>query len=341
MSKRPNPNTTRAGDSCVLLVAYIEGYVDIARVGYRLGMPRPKGSRYGAADRQLDQTVNDLGPADGKFDAVTKAKGSRARSASARSASSGGAVVASMPDVPLPRYCAARTSAGAPCKKAPLFGSTLCRNHRGNTAPQRVNSSKRIELRKAAVALQQIGLDADALVDPRIVLLQAVSIAHQTLGVVAEMVRSLEEDDIQEIGSIPLPGESRGTRGARAEAFFHLLNVWTDRASKVSRLALQVGLEDRMVHLAEVQAAMLVESTRAAFLDAQIPVELQEGFLVALSARLRLVSTPRLVEAPRPGQVPSGDFPANLNAKSRLVSPATVVDGTGWDAGMTDGETKE
>lgn len=300
------------------------------------GMARSsKPGAYGASDRQLDQTVRDLGDADGT---IAKRMPRRTGSSSKPARSSGGQVVVSMPDAPQPRYCAARTSAGAPCKKAPLFGSTLCKNHRGATAPQRSHATKRIELRKAAVALQQIGIDADAMVDPRIVLLQAVSVAHQTLNVVTEMIRSLGEDDLNAIGEIPLPGEARTARGARAEAFFHLLNVWTDRASKVSRLALQVGLEDRMVHLAEVQAAMMVESVRAAFVDSKIPAELQEPFMQALSARLRLVSSPRLVEVPTPAQLPRGrsigDFPAALVEKARLVSPASVVDGTGWDGGM-------
>jgi len=308
-------------------------------------MPRSsKPGAYGAADRQLDSTVRDLGPADGTIAKRMPARpSSRSKPAAASSGGSSNAVVVGMPDTPAPRYCAARTSAGAPCRKAPLFGSTLCRNHRGNTAPQRAHSTKRIELRKAAVALQQIGIDADAMVDPRIVLLQAVSVAHQTLNVVLEMMRSLEEDDLQEIGTIPLPGSSNGARGARAEAFFHLLNVWTDRASKVSRLALQVGLEDRMVHLAEVQAAMMVESTRAAFADSKIPAEFQEAFMAALAARLRLVSSPRLVEVPTPAQQGPGmrgpDFPAALVDNARLVSPASVVDGTGWDDGMKGDDT--
>lgn len=130
---------------------------------------------------------------------------------------------------------------------------------------------------QARVALRKLGRH-DPTTDPRKTLLDAVASAHQQRQVWEQMLAVVPEADWQYVGVTPVPGSQLSAKGARIEAIQRHLSDATKVAARTSKLALDAGIEERIVRLAEEQSAMIADTVRAGILAA----------IVSLTTELKL-----------------------------------------------------
>lgn len=183
------------------------------------------------------------------------------------------------------RHCGARTRSGSPCRRPAGWGTNhagygACKLHGGST-PNGIKAARR---RKAAEAVAVLGLPTD--VDPHIALLDEV---HRTAGHVSWLGEKIRED-----GESALV-QTVYTKGGTHEA----PSVWVElyqqeRAHlvKVAKAAIDAGVEERRVRLAEEQGRALVDVLRAIFDDPELGLttEQREAANRAAGRHLRAVS---------------------------------------------------
>jgi hypothetical protein len=133
---------------------------------------------------------------------------------------------------------------------------------------QAASISNFIITNQAHAALQRLGLDMDEstgrpVVDPKRVLLNTVESAWNQQRVWETMLAAVPKADWEYVGSIPIPGSPSSARGARIEAIQKYLGEATKVAARTSKLALDAGIEERLVHLAEEQSALIADTVRA------------------------------------------------------------------------------
>lgn len=143
-------------------------------------------------------------------------------------------------------------------------------------------------------------------VDPKLVLLDSVQSAWRQRQVWEAMLASVPEADFELIGQPPIPGSVRSSRGARIEVIQKMLSEATKVAARTSKLAIDAGIEERLVRLAEEQAALIADTVRAGILVALASVAKELGLSAtqAASATERALQTAaghlRLLEAGGP-----------------------------------------
>jgi hypothetical protein len=89
--------------------------------------------------------------------------------------------------------------------------------------------------------------------DPREVLLEAV---HEAASMSAAMKSLLDDMDVETLQNPEAEGH------ARAKQTHDYYRVWSERAMKASKMALDVGIDESMVKLAELQAKQMVTLVR-------------------------------------------------------------------------------
>jgi len=176
--------------------------------------------------------------------------------------------------------CGAKArSTGKPCTQ-PVPDGTRCRFH-GGAAPQvKAAAQRRKQLAAAQEAVSKLNLRRE--VDPHVALLDEV---YRAAGVVAwldDKVRALDEGDMvwgvtEEVEKTA--GEFPGTDTTRAAE----LNIWvkwwqTERTNlaKVAKMALDAGVEERRVRLAESQGALLADVIRRVLGDPELGLSPQQ-----------------------------------------------------------------
>lgn len=178
-------------------------------------------------------------------------------------------VAPARPDMSTPLCGADKTDGSGKCRHQSGWGTDHlghgpCRKHGGNT-PNHVKAGR---IAKAREAVAILGLPRE--VDPHYALLNEV---HSTAGHVAwlaSVVADLEHAKVTQgvTKTVQLPD---GTRRVEAEAAF---NVWVrlyqderDRLVRVARAAVDAGVAERHVQLAEQQAARLAQVVSAILSD--------------------------------------------------------------------------
>ncbi len=114
----------------------------------------------------------------------------------------------------------------------------------------------------AEKALMKLGIPVVG--DPRDVLLAAVHQAHGMRLAASDLASRIDPEDL-----LPNDNESfkDGTpRRIQAMSVLDLLADWTDKSARMSKLALDAGIEERFVRLAERQGEAVVEAIRAVIL---------------------------------------------------------------------------
>lgn len=216
------------------------------------------------------------------------------------------------------------------------MGATVCRFHQGKGVVRAFSDKKRqvtVELSLARRALAKLNVNAEEyeLKDPRVVLLQTVTVSHTMVEALTEMIRALQVEDIAAIGELPVPGMGYTARGARAEAYMRLLGEWTDRTARAAKMALDAGLDERLVALAEKQGDMMVAAVRAAVFRVGLADALSAPLLEALAEELRLLATPRIVVPETPAETARlgrTGLPLETARIPRNVTPQEAVHST-------------
>jgi hypothetical protein len=169
--------------------------------------------------------------------------------------------------------CSGHRADGEQCKRRARNGGTVCDSH-GGRAPQ--------VARKAAVRAEVLawGLDQPT-VDPGTTLLQLVSMAAGRLRLVSGLLERQFTDADGEpgepdgLGEVSIPAGVRALIGhkydltrdgdpvATSEAVRGLAVYeaeWTDRLGRLCKLALDAGIAERQVRLAEQQGALVADA---------------------------------------------------------------------------------
>lgn len=198
-----------------------------------------------------------------------------------------------------PRYCAAKkTTTGKPCTKAPMRNDVVCKQHGGGTAVAARRQEVNSQITQTVKALKQLGVDPVQR-DPREILLEQVYSSAAMADALAGMVRDLEQKHLEGIGAldyvptddgvVPVPDRD----GSIAEARMTLYAQWVDRAARVAKMALDAGIEERLVRLAEGQAQLIVQTLRNVLAQLDLsPEQLEKAQQLAASEFRLLAARP-------------------------------------------------
>lgn len=181
-------------------------------------------------------------------------------------------------DPALRKRCIRQTAKGSRCTRWATSGSKLCRGHLDDVIPPGATTSElavggvRRKLRQTAssfvlneqsrTALARLGVEVRGS-DPKQTLMETVASAHRQRQVWESMLAAIPEEDWSHLGEIPIPGLSGSATGARIEAIQKFLGEATKTASRASKLAIDAGIEERLVRLAEDQANLIADTVRA------------------------------------------------------------------------------
>lgn len=192
----------------------------------------------------------------------------------------------SRPEVTMPKTpstkpkCKSHTRAGGMCGNYPVPGATVCRYH-GGSAPQ-VRAAAARRLAEAAVE-RRIGvlLATEGIVDsldPASDLLDVVTRSGLWVRILGRLVDRLDVPDgtLSEVGPEMSGGDdslgqlygldetAAGALAARPHILLNLYAAWLDRHARNCKLAIDAGIAERQVRLAEQQGELIVKVIRAA-----------------------------------------------------------------------------
>ena len=201
-----------------------------------------------------------------------------------------------------PRYCAAKkTTTGKQCTKAPIKGDVVCKTHGGGTAVAARRQAAETQVQLTVKALHELGVKVVQR-DPREILLEQVYSSAAMADALAGMVRDLEAKHLEGIGALDYIQTDDGTvpvpdrDGSIAEARMTLYAQWVDRAARVAKMALDAGIEERLVRLAEGQAALIVQTLRNVLAQLDLtPEQLEQAQRLAASEFRLLAARPVLI----------------------------------------------
>lgn len=177
--------------------------------------------------------------------------------------------------------CAKHRKDGQPCGGEPIRGTDTCRMHAGRKV-----SVIRQEV-SARLAVQELDLDREA--NPLDELLTEVQRAAAAVRWLGDKVNALDDDAIT-WGLVKKVRDKDGkstTHGAGVNLWVKLWQEERDRLARVCKLALDAGVDERRVRLAESQGAMIVDVIRATLVD--LDIEQTERVHEVVSRHLRAI----------------------------------------------------
>jgi len=136
------------------------------------------------------------------------------------------------------------------------------------------NPSNFVVTEQARDALRRLGLPTESdpssphRFDPKQVLLDTVHSAWRQRQIWEEMLHAIPPEDWSQVGIPPIPGVERTSKGARIEVISKYLGEATKVAARTSKLAIDAGIEERLVKLAEEQSALIADTVRAGVIAA-------------------------------------------------------------------------
>ena len=170
--------------------------------------------------------------------------------------------MADLKDTP-PSQCKATARSGNRCKRRPIPGGTVCVMHGGKAPAVQAAAQRRLEERKALLAVETLGLPRE--VDPHTALLEEL---HRTAGAVewlGAVVADLKRSSLtwgqtrRKTG-----GEDHGvTYEAGPNTWYELWMRERRHLLDVSKTCIGVGIEERRVRLAEDAGKQLAGVVRA------------------------------------------------------------------------------
>lgn len=138
-----------------------------------------------------------------------------------------------------------------------MRGQNVCQVHGGATAKSKAAAARRLEAEAAAKAIEKYGGRRD--IDPAAALLEEV---HRTAGHVSWLESQIAEGQV-DIAQTTL-------RGVEPSVWMQLYNTERNRLIAVTKAALDAGIAERQVQLAEAQGLMLASVIRAILDDLEL-----------------------------------------------------------------------
>lgn len=202
-----------------------------------------------------------------------------------------------------PMKCSRRRSNGGPCANWAMLGQVVCRNHGGASPQAKAAAERRLahdELEKAVVTY---GLPRD--VTPEEALLDEVRWTAGHVAWLRERVQATEADALSWGRSSEVAkgsGEFPGTDTTHAAAPPVLLEMYQRERRHlldVCKVAIQAGIEERRVRLAERYGSQLAAVVQAILDDLRLSAEQWERVPEVV---------PRMLRAVDDAALPSGRF---------------------------------
>ena len=134
----------------------------------------------------------------------------------------------------------------------PVKGTTVCLNHGGKSPQVQRAAQRRLEAAAAALAVQTYGLSRE--VDPQQALLEEV---HRTAGHVSWLGTLIAGLDQNELTQSSLMG------GEKPAVWLELYQAERAHYARVAKAAIEAGVEERRVQLAEAQGEALGQVIRS------------------------------------------------------------------------------
>lgn len=179
------------------------------------------------------------------------------------------------------RTCRAVNRQGVRCGNWAMTGQEVCRLH-GGSSPQALDAAKR-RLEKAradgriAEFLEEYGIEAK---HPHDGILEVVDKSGAMVAVLGLLVGELSPDG----GGLYGPDH---LGDGRPHVLVEMYGDWLDRHAKACKLALDAGVDERRLRMAEAQASRLFSALSAALASAGLTTEQQFEIRSGLAAHLR------------------------------------------------------
>lgn len=154
-----------------------------------------------------------------------------------------------------------------PCKKAPIAGGFVCRTHGGALTRTRVAAAERLAMMSAQGEIAELMRECDIPEQhPIDGLLEVVRVSGSMMRLLTIKVGELkEEPEVEEVLVESSSGDLGTRRRSSGDAFWglnaqgemaphvyvNLLRMWTERYERACKTALEAGIEERRIRLAE------------------------------------------------------------------------------------------
>lgn len=182
-----------------------------------------------------------------------------------------------------------------PCTNPPVHGSKICTVHGGATKQAKSAATRNLSRARAELAVATYGLPRN--IEPHEAILEEIARTNGAVFWLAEIVAQLEQNDLtwgvtsHESGYGAEGPIDKVTHTAAVNAWLSLYQTERKHLVDVCKTAIQVGIAEREVRLAEQQSQMVAQLFRAVFDDPELglsPAQALAARKVA-SRHLRLV----------------------------------------------------
>lgn len=206
-----------------------------------------------------------------------------------------------------------RNQGGRRCRRPPSRGATVCSLHGGST-PQlldKIEKARFMEARQGEIA--QL-LDACDLPDQHPIegLLQVVRYSGQMYRMLEGLVGDLKTDPTRDLAIVGMTDDGEpvyqpvyGDDGLWGidhngdkvpHVLLQLYEKWTGIYSRSCKMALDAGIDERRVQLAEQTTETMYNAVTRAMATIALAPELRDAFVKALAGELRTVGVDRALE---------------------------------------------
>lgn len=156
------------------------------------------------------------------------------------------------------RRCTAHNNRGERCKRAAIRGGLVCGTHGGQAPQVKAAAQRRLAEQKIVHELTSLGVALD--IPPDEALLESVAEAAGNVAALRNRLEAIAPEAV--LAALKNPGAPVWTDIIRTDtkgeqeihAAVKLYNEERDRLARFSKLAVEAGLAERMVKVAEQQA---------------------------------------------------------------------------------------
>lgn len=194
------------------------------------------------------------------------------------------------------------TNKTEPCLKPPLRGGFVCRSHGGAIKATQIAAQERLALLSAqgeiATLMRECDIPEQHPIDG---LLEVVRVSGSMMRLLTIKVGELAEDPVVRDVLVTKGEDLEVKRVTDGEAFWglnskeemtpsiyvQLLHTWTERYERACKTALEAGIEERRIQLAEDTSETFFKALGKALLVAGLDPAARSALNMALAAELR------------------------------------------------------
>lgn len=195
------------------------------------------------------------------------------------------------------------TGKTVPCSRSPIQGGAVCRTHGGALKATQIAASQRLAMMSAVGEIGDLMRECDIPEQhPIDGLLEVVRLSGSMMRLLTIKVGELDEDpQVREVLVEGKGGELSTKWVSDREGFWgldkdgqmvphiyvQLLRVWTERYERACKTALDAGIEERRLRLAEDTSETFFQALSKAVIAAGLDPELRQALHMALATELR------------------------------------------------------